>query len=197
MPSEIDGLESRLISRFLSGVSQEVRPPEFETRVAILKNKAEQLEINLPDEVAKFIANNVVSNVRVLGGALSNVYTKSGFGKLPITTLLAREALKDLINAQEKKLTMDNIRKVVSNYYQVSLDDLDGKSRKKEIIMPRQIAMHLIKSLTHHSLAEIGRAFGGRDHTTVISSCNKIDELLKNDQTVKDIYQTLEITITG
>ncbi|MBV7433906.1 chromosomal replication initiator protein DnaA [Cardiobacteriaceae bacterium TAE3-ERU3] len=196
-PKEIEGLEDRLKSRFGSGLNVSVIPPELETRVAILQSKASRLDFKLPDDVAFFIANKVISNVRELEGALRKVYAFCQFKQLPASVELAQNALSDLINAQNKQVTLDNIQKVVAQFYHVSVADLHSKSRKASITRPRQIAMSLAKELTRHSYPEIGHAFGGRDHTTVIHACRKIESLRKEDRDFLEEYKGLRMALTG
>ncbi len=197
-PKEIDGLEPRLQSRFGSGLTVSVVPPEFETRVAILRNKAIKLDFDLPDDVAQFIAHNIASNVRDLEGALRKVYAYSQFRHTSTPDQsLAREALNDHIKAQNKQITLENIRKVVAKHYDVTIADLDSPSRKASVRLPRQVAMHLARNLTQHSTTEIGQCFGGRDHSTVLNACKRIDESLKTDSNFKEKYKGLEMTITG
>lgn len=196
-PKEIDGLEDRLKSRFGSGLTVSIEPPDYETRVAILQSKAEKLDFDLPPDVEQFIAHNVVSNVRELEGALRKVYAHCEFKNTPATIEIAKAALNDLILAQNKQITLGNIRQIVANYYHVDVADLDSKSRKASITLPRQIAMHLAKSLTRHSYPEIGKVFGGRDHSTVIHACEKISKLCNEDPEFREEYKGLRMTITG
>ncbi len=177
-PKEIEGVEERLKSRFGWGLTVAVEPPELETRVAILISKAEQSNIELPYEVAFFIAKRIRSNVRELEGALRRVIANAHFtGKL-ITIEFANDALRDLLALQDKLVTIENIQKTVAEYYKVKVSDLLSKRRSRSIARPRQMAMALAKELTNHSLPEIGDHFGGRDHTTVIHACRKVKELL-------------------
>lgn len=176
-PKEVDGLEERLKSRFGWGLPVAIDPPEMETRAAILMNKASIANADVPSEVAFFIAERVRSNVRELEGALRRVIASSHFTGRPITLELAKEALKDLLALQEKLVTIENIQKTVAHYYKLRVADLISKRRTRSIARPRQIAMALAKELTNHSLPEIGDAFGGRDHTTVLHACRKVTEL--------------------
>ncbi len=196
-PKEIEGLEDRLKSRFGSGLTVSIEPPDYETRVAILQSKAEKLDFDLPGEVEQFIAHNVVSNVRELEGALRKVYAHCQFKGTSATIDIARSALNDLIIAQNKQITLSNIRNIVANYYHISLVDMDSKSRKASVTLPRQIAMHLAKALTRHSYPEIGKVFGGRDHSTVIHACEKISRLYEEDADFREEYKGLRMTITG
>lgn len=194
-PKEIDGLEDRLKSRFGWGLTQAIEPPEFETRVAILHKKAEEHGIVMPDDTAFFIAKRIRSNIRELEGALRRVMATSRFTGSPITTEFAKDALKDLIAQHDKQVTIENIQKTVAEYFKIRISDLLSNRRSRSITRPRQMAMALSKELTNHSLPEIGAAFGGRDHTTVIHACKKIKELreadLKIDEDYKNLYRLL------
>ncbi len=190
-PKEVNGLEERLKSRFGWGLTVAIEPPELETRVAILKKKAEHAQINLPDEVAFFIAKRIRSNIRELEGALRRVIANAHFTGRPITLDFAKEALRDLLALQAKLITIDNIQKTVSEYYKIRVADLLSKRRNRSIARPRQVAMALAKELTNHSLPEIGDAFGGRDHTTVIHGCKKVAELKEIDPVISDDYAKL------
>jgi len=170
-PKEIEGVEDRLKSRFGWGLTIAIEPPELETRVAILMRKAEERGLNMPHEVAFFIAKRLRSNVRELEGALNRVVANVQLTGRPITIDFVREALRDLIAAQEKLVTIDNIQKTVAEYYNIKLADILSKRRSRSVARPRQLAMALAKELTNHSLPEIGDAFGGRDHTTVLHAC--------------------------
>ncbi len=173
-PKEINGVEDRLKSRFGWGLTVAIEPPELETRVAILMRKADENQIHLPDEVAFFIAKRLRSNVRELEGALNRVIANANFTGRAINIDFVREALRDLLALQEKLVTIDNIQKTVAEYYKIKLADLLSKRRSRSVARPRQLAMALAKELTNHSLPEIGDAFGGRDHTTVLHACRKI-----------------------
>jgi chromosomal replication initiator protein len=196
-PKEIEGLEERLKSRFGWGLTVAVEPPELETRVAILQSKAELAGIDLPAEVAFFIAKRIRSNIRELEGALRRVIATSQFTGHAITLDFTREALKDLIALQNRMVTLENIQKTVSQYYKIKLEDLLSSGRSRSIARPRQMAMSLSKELTNHSLPEIGKAFGGRDHTTVIHACRKIIELREEDTKIEEDYVTLFRTLTN
>ncbi|KTD76489.1 chromosomal replication initiator protein DnaA [Legionella waltersii] len=190
-PKEIEGMEERLKSRFGWGLTVAVEPPELETRVAILISKAEQSNIELPYEVAFFIAKRIRSNVRELEGALRRVIANAHFtGKL-ITIEFVHEALRDLIALQDKLVTIENIQKTVAEYYKVKVADLLSKRRSRSIARPRQMAMALSKELTNHSLPEIGDHFGGKDHTTVIHACRKVKELIQDDSDFAEDYKNL------
>ncbi len=176
-PKEVDGLEERLKSRFGWGLTVAIEPPELETCVAILMSKAAMTHVDLPEEVAFFIAKRIRSNVRELEGALRRVVATSNFTGRPITLEFAKEALRDLLALQEKLVTVENIQKTVAEYYKIRIADLLSKRRSRSIARPRQVAMALAKELTNHSLPEIGDAFGGRDHTTVLHACRRVKEL--------------------
>ncbi|WP_437879865.1 chromosomal replication initiator protein DnaA [Pseudomonas sp. LRF_L74] len=195
-PKEIDGLEERLKSRFGWGLTVAVEPPELETRVAILMKKAEQTKVDLPHDAAFFIAQRIRSNVRELEGALKRVIAHSHFTNHPITIDLIRESLKDLLALQDKLVSVDNIQRTVGDYYKIKLSDLLSKRRSRSIARPRQVAMALSKELTNHSLPEIGGAFGGRDHTTVLHACRKIAELRESDADIREDYKKLLRTLT-
>lgn len=190
-PKEIKGLEDRLKSRFGWGLSVAVEPPELETRVAILMSKAEISKVNLPHEVAFFIAKRIQSNVRELEGALKRVIANAHFTGQSITLDFAREALKDLLAIQAKLVSIENIQKTVAEYYKMKVAELLSKRRSRFLARARQIAMALAKELTNHSLPEIGEAFGGRDHTTVLHAVRKIKELMTESIDVKEDYMNL------
>lgn len=196
-PKEVAGLEDRLKSRFGSGLTVAIEPPELETRVAILKSKAEQAQLGLPDEVAFFIAQRIRSNVRELEGALRRVYANAQFTGKAITLGFAKEALSDLLTLQDKLVTIENIQKTVADYYKIPVSDLLSNSRLRTLSRPRQMAMALTKELTALSLPDIGEAFGGRDHTTVLHACRKIRELQHRDLEIRDDYANLIGTLTN
>ncbi len=196
-PKEVDGLEERLKSRFGWGLTVAIEPPELETSVAILMSKATAAHIELPEEVAFFIAQRIRSNVRELEGALRRVIATSSFTGQPITLDFAKEALKDLLALQERLVTIDNIQKTVVEYFKIRMADLLSKSRRRSITRPRQIAMSLAKELTTHSLPEIGDAFGGRDHTTVLHACRRIKALRESESRIREDYLNLLRTLTG
>jgi chromosomal replication initiator protein len=196
-PKEVDGLEERLKSRFGWGLPVAIEPPELETRVAILMKKAELSGVELPNEVAFFIAKRIRSNIRELEGALRRVIANAQFTGRPITLDFAKEALRDLIAIQDKLVTIDNIQKTVAEYYKIRVADLHSKRRNRSITRPRQLAMALCKELTNHSLPEIGDAFGGRDHTTVLHACRKIDELREGDQRMAEDHANLLRTLSS
>lgn len=185
-PQEIDGVEERLKSRFSWGLTVAIEPPELETRVAILNAKAEQYGYSLSEEVSFFIANRIASNVRELEGALRRVAANSQFTGKPITIEFVKDALKDLLAVRDRLVTIQNIQKTVCDYYQSRLSDLLSKKRNRSIARPRQVGMYLSKKLTRHSLPEIGEAFGGRDHTTVLHAYRKITELAQSDSRIEE-----------
>lgn len=196
-PKEVDGLEERLKSRFGWGLTVAIEPPELETSVAILKSKAQAEGYPVPDEVAFFIAQRIRSNVRELEGALRRVIANSRFTGRAVTLAFAKEALRDLLALQDRLVTVENIQKTVAEYFKIRVADLLSKRRSRSITRPRQIAMALAKELTRHSLPEIGDAFGGRDHTTVLHACRKVKELRDTDGRVSEDYQNLLRTLTG
>jgi chromosomal replication initiator protein len=196
-PKEINGVEDRLKSRFGWGLTVAIEPPELETRVAILMKKAEDHKIHLADEVAFFIAKRLRSNVRELEGALNRVIANANFTGRPITIDFVREALRDLLALQEKLVTIDNIQKTVAEYYKIKVADLLSKRRSRSVARPRQLAMALAKELTNHSLPEIGDAFGGRDHTTVLHACRKIMQLREESHDIKEDYSNLVRTLSS
>ena len=195
-PKEIEGLEERLKSRFGWGLTVAVEPPELETRVAILMKKADQAKVDLPHDAAFFIAQRIRSNVRELEGALKRVIAHSHFMGRDITIELIRESLKDLLALQDKLVSIDNIQRTVAEYYKIKISDLLSKRRSRSVARPRQVAMALSKELTNHSLPEIGDAFGGRDHTTVLHACRKIAELKESDADIREDYKNLLRTLT-
>lgn len=196
-PKEVDGLEERLKSRFGWGLTVATEPPELETRVAILMSKAVQEGIELPHEVAFFIAKRIWSNIRELEGALRRVIANAQFTGAPITVDFAKEALKDLLALQDKLVTVENIQKTVADYFKIRVSDLHSKRRNRSITRPRQLAMAMAKELTTHSLPEIGDAFGGRDHTTVLHACRKVVELKETDNRFSEDYANLLRTLTS
>ncbi|HEY8567668.1 MAG TPA: chromosomal replication initiator protein DnaA [Microbulbifer sp.] len=195
-PKEIDGLEERLKSRFGWGLTVAVEPPELETRVAILMKKAEQVGVDLPHDSAFFIAQRIRSNVRELEGALRRVIANAQFTGRAIDDILVREALKDLLALQDRLVSIDNIQRVVAEYYKIKVADLLSKRRSRSVARPRQVAMALAKELTNHSLPEIGDAFGGRDHTTVLHACRKIRELQESDGDIREDVRLLTRSLT-
>ncbi len=195
-PKEINGLEERLKSRFGWGLTVAVEPPELETRVAILMKKAEQEQVDLPQEAAFFIGQRVRSNVRELEGALKRVIASARFMARSIDIPLIRESLKDLLALQDKQVSIDNIQRTVAEYYKIKVADLTSKRRSRSVARPRQLAMALAKELTNQSLPEIGDSFGGRDHTTVLHACKKIKELRETSADIREDYQNLLRSLT-
>jgi chromosomal replication initiator protein len=196
-PKEVQGLEERLKSRFGWGLTVAIEPPELETCVAILMSKAQHAGVILPEEVAFFIGKRIRSNVRELEGALRRVIANSRFTGHPITVEFTKEALKDLLSLQAKLVTIENIQKTVADYFKVRMADLLSKRRSRSVARPRQVAMALAKELTSHSLPEIGDAFGGRDHTTVMHACKRIKELRDSEQRMSEDYSNLLRTLAG
>ncbi len=195
-PKELTGVEERLISRFGSGLIVSIEPPELETRVAILIKKAKQEGVELSEDVAFFAAKRVRSNVRELEGALRRILASAFFTGRGIDIPLVSESLKDLISFQDRLVTINNIQKTVAEYYKIRVADLHSKSRSRQVARPRQVAMALAKELTEHSLPEIGDAFGGRDHTTVLHACRKITELKFKDNRINEDYLNLMRILT-
>lgn len=190
-PKEINGVEERLKSRFGWGLTVAVEPPELETRVAILMSKAERSDIHLPYEVAFFVAKRIRSNVRELEGALKRIIANAHFTGKAITLDFVKEALRDLLALQDKLVTVENIQRTVAEYYKIKVADLLSKRRNRSVARPRQTAMALAKELTNHSLPEIGDAFGGRDHTTVLHACRQIADLRQSDADIEEDYTNL------
>ncbi len=196
-PKEVEGLEERLRSRFGWGLTVAIEPPELETRMAILMRKAANSGVTLPEEVAFFIAERIQSNVRDLEGALNRVVAHARFLGRPVNMDLAKEALADLLEMQIRLITIENIQKTVANYYNIRIGDMRSKKRSRNIAIPRQVAMRLAKDLTDHSLPEIGEAFGGRDHTTVLYGCRKIEEREQEDPRIREDLNNLKRVLTG
>ncbi|HBK17448.1 MAG TPA: chromosomal replication initiator protein DnaA [Gammaproteobacteria bacterium] len=196
-PREIDGLEDRLKSRFVWGLTVEVEAPELETRVAILMKKAEAEQISLDQEVAFFIAERIRSNVRELEGALRRVIANARFTGMRISVDQVKRALRDLFAIQDRHISIDNIQKTTAEYFNIKMSDLLSKRRSRTIARPRQVAMALAKDLTNHSLPEIGDAFGGRDHTTVLHACRKVAELRATTQDIAEDYKNLTRLLSG
>jgi len=195
-PKEIVGLEDRLKSRFGWGLPVAIEPPDLETRAAILMKKAMLAGVDLPQEVAFFIGKRIPSNVRDLEGALRRVIANAQFTGREITTEFAKEALHDLISLQDKLVNIENIQKTVAEYFKIRVGDLSSKNRRQSITRPRQIAMCLARELTSHSFPEIGEAFGGRDHTTVINACKRIAALRDSDTKLEEDYLNLLRTLS-
>ncbi len=196
-PKEVNGLEERLKSRFGWGLTVSIEPPELETSVAILMSKAAAENVVLPEEVAFFIAKRIRSNVRELEGALRRVMANARFTGRPISLDFAKEALRDLLALQDRLVSIENIQKTVADYFKIRVADLLSKKRSRSVARPRQFAMALAKELTNHSLPEIGDAFGGRDHTTVLHGCRRIELLRETEKRVDDDYLNLLRTLTG
>jgi chromosomal replication initiator protein len=196
-PKEVDGLEERLKSRFGWGLTVAIEPPELETCVAILMSKAAIANVDLPEEVAFFVAKRIRSNVRELEGALKRMVATSHFTGRPITLEFTKEALRDLLALQEKLVTVENIQKTVAEYYKIRIADLLSKRRSRSIARPRQVAMALAKELTNYSLPEIGDAFGGRDHTTVLHACRRVKALRESERRIGEDYMNLLRTLAG
>jgi len=196
-PKEVNGLEERLKSRFGWGLTVAIEPPELETSVAILMSKAVSEGAELPEEVAFFIAKRIRSNVRELEGALRRVIANSRFTGRPISLDFAKEALRDLLALQDRLVSIENIQKTVADYFKIRVADLLSKRRSRSIARPRQLAMALAKELTNHSLPEIGDAFGGRDHTTVLHGCRRIAALRETEKRVDEDYLNLLRTLTS
>jgi chromosomal replication initiator protein len=196
-PKEVTGLEERLKSRFGWGLTVAIEPPELETCVAILMAKSQAAGGDLPEEVAFFVAKRIRSNVRELEGALRRVLATSRFTGRPVTLELAREALKDLLAAQERLVTIENIQKTVAEYFKIRVADLLSKRRSRSIARPRQVAMALARELTNHSLPEIGDAFGGRDHTTVMHACDRVKDLREMERRASEDYLNLLRILTS
>jgi len=190
-PREIDGLEERLKSRFVWGLTVQVEPPELETRVAILMKKAEAEQVDLDPAVAFFIGERIRSNVRELEGALRRVIANARFTGSRITIDQVKRSLRDLLAIQDRQVRIENIQKTVAEYYNIKISDILSKRRNRSIARPRQMAMSLAKELTNHSLPEIGEAFGGRDHTTVLHACRKIAELRDTNADIAEDHKNL------
>lgn len=196
-PKEVDKLEPRLKSRLGWGLSVAIEPPDFETRAAILLSKAQEKGVDVPEAVAMLLARRIRSNVRDLEGALNTLAARANFFGRPITAEFAQETLRDLLSTHAQAVTIPNIQKTVADYYQVRLSDLLSKRRVRSLARPRQMAMALSKDLTEHSLPEIGEAFGGRDHTTVLHGCRTIRSLMEKDLRMKQDWEQLIRILTG
>ncbi|WP_439236130.1 chromosomal replication initiator protein DnaA [Lonepinella koalarum] len=197
LPKGIENFTERLTSRFGVGLTLQIQPPELETRIAILLKKAEEKNLNLPEEVAFFIAERLRTNVRDLEGALNRVQAYAEFTGKPITRDFAEETLKDILALQEKLVTIENIQKVVAEYYRIKVSDLKSKNRSRSVARPRQLAMALAKELTNRSLPEIGKNFGDRDHTTVLHACRKTLELRETDSNIEEDWINLNRTLSA
>ena len=196
-PKEIDGLEERLKSRLGWGLPVIIDPPELETRAAVLLQKASSMGVPLPNDCAIYIAQRIRSNIRELEGALKRVVANAKFTNQEIDLALVKDALKDLFVISAKMVSVENIQKTVAEYYNIKLSDLLSKRRSRSITRPRQLAMALTKELTRHSLPEIGEAFNGRDHTTVLHACKKIAELRKENPSQEEDYRNLTRALTN
>jgi chromosomal replication initiator protein len=196
-PKEVDGIEARLRSRFGWGLTVSIEPPDFETRVAILMNKAQERDVFLDEAVAYLIARRVRSHVRDLEGALNTLFANARFTGRPITETFAQEVLRELFHVHDRLITIENIQKAVAEYYKLRVSDLLSRRRPRTIARPRQVAMALCKELTEHSLPEIGDAFGGRDHTTVLHACRKIEELCETDGRIREDKAKLVRSLTA
>lgn len=196
-PKEVPGLEERLKSRFGWGLTVAIESPDLETRVAILRSKAIHIGIELPEDVAFFVGRRIHSNIRDIEGALRRLVANSQFTGTPINLEFTKHVLKDMLAAQDRQVTLENIQKTVAEYYKIRVTDILSGKRTRSIVRPRQVAMALAKELTKHSLPEIGSSFGGRDHTTVLHATKKITELRKDNQTMEEDYQNLFRTLTA
>ena len=194
-PKEITTLEERLISRFEWGLTTDIQPPDFETRIAILRKKAQTENLNVPAEVIDFIAEKISSNIRQLEGALTKLVAFSTFNKKELSLPLAQNILKDIIPLENKKISIDQIQKIITDYYTIKVNSLLSKKRTKDIVFARQVAIYLSRELTDLSLASIGEAFGRRDHTTIIHSYTKIKNKIKKDKGFKNIIDNLTLEI--
>lgn len=194
-PSALTDFDERLKSRLAWGVAVALEPPELETRIQILQKKSKAQEVNLPKECAIFIAQHIIANVRELEGALNKVLAISRLLNQPIHLELVQMALKDLIAIRVQAVSMDNIRKVVAEFYDISVKDLMGKKRLRHIARPRQVAMSLARELTNNSFTEIGQSFGGRDHTTVMHACEKVQQLCGSDLMFDKDYRSLKLML--
>jgi chromosomal replication initiator protein len=196
-PKEIAGIEDRLISRFGWGLTVAIEPPELEMRVAILLKKAEAERISLPEDIAFFVATHIQSNVRELEGGLKRVLAYAKFANAKLSVDLAREALKDLLAVQVRQVSVENIQRIVADYYKIKVSEMYSKKRSRTVARPRQVAMALAKELTHLSLPDIGDAFGGRDHTTVLHACRKIADLRSSNAEITRDFDALLQTLRG
>ena len=193
----MEGLEERLQSRFVWGMTAPLDPPELETRVAIVKKKAELERVDLPNEAAFFIAEHIRANVRELEGALQRVVANASFTGREITLEQVKGAIKDLVAIADRQIGIENIKRTVADYYNIRVSDMHSPKRSRSLARPRQVAMALSKELTSHSLPEIGQNFGGRDHTTVLHACRRIDELRESNRTIREDYSNLMRTLTA
>jgi len=194
-PKDIPTLENRLISRFEWGLTTDIQPPDFETRIAILRKKAQAENLSVPTEVIDFIAEKIPSNIRQLEGALTKLVAFSTFTKKELSVSLAQDILKDIIPLENKKISIDQIQKMVTDYYTIKINSLLSKKRTKDIVLARQVAIYLSRELTDLSLTSIGEAFGRRDHTTIIHSYTKIKNKIKKDKGFKGVINNLTLDI--
>jgi chromosomal replication initiator protein len=190
-PVELQGMEQRLLSRFKWGLLADLQKPDFETRLAILRKKAYNDGIELPDEIFEFLAENISSNIRELESGLISLYAQSTLNRKEVTLELARQMVDRLVNTQRREITIDYIQKVVCEYYKIPVDLMQGKTRKREIVQARQVSMYFSKNLTKASLASIGSSIGGKDHATVLHACKTVNNLIDTDRHFRS--QILEI----
>lgn len=196
-PKQISGLEERLISRFEWGLVTDIQPPDLETRIAILRKKSENSSVNIPEDVTFFLAERIKSNIRELEGALIRLAASASLEARPINIDLAKRILKDLFLEEEAIVTIDKIQRDVAGFFNLSLSDMRTKKRTRKVSYPRQMAMYLSRELTDLTLPEIGKAFGGRDHTTVIHACEKVGEDIRRDQKARNIINKLILKVKG
>ncbi len=194
-PKEISDLEDRLVTRFLWGLIVDVQPPDFETRVAILRKKLELENVRVPDDVVYFIAEQIKTNIRELEGALIRVVASSMLQEKPINLQLANMVLKNMLQETTKIISIEMVQQIVCDHFKVNVNELKNTKRSKNFVFPRQIAMYLTRTLTRHSLPEIGKAFGGKDHTTVLYACKKVEENLSKDSEIKYIVDKLTVVL--
>ncbi|MBI5646181.1 MAG: chromosomal replication initiator protein DnaA [Ignavibacteriae bacterium] len=195
-PKDLVGLDERLISRFQCGLTVDIQPPDLETRIAILRKKAEDDHIELPQDVVEFVASNVKSNIRELEGCYIGLIARHTLEQRPIDLTLAEQVLKNVISAEKKDLAVEQIQKIVADHFKVTENSLRAKTRKQEIVLPRQVAMYLSKTYTRASLKTIGLHFGGRDHTTIIHACRSIESLLQEDENLRSHVDNLKKQIS-
>jgi chromosomal replication initiator protein len=196
-PKEISNLEERLSSRFAWGLITDIQPPDYETRVAILRKKIENEPVTVPEDIIAFIATQIKSNIRELEGALIRVAAYALLEDKDLTLDMAKQVLKDMVKETSKVITVDIIQNKVAEVFAIHVNDLKSKKRSKNIVIPRQVAMYLTRKLTNLSLPEIGNQFGGKDHTTVLHSCKKMDELLNVDQDITQKINELHTILQG
>jgi chromosomal replication initiator protein len=196
-PKELAEIEDRLRSRFEWGLIADIQPPDLETKIAILQKKADSDQVQLPPDVAQFIASNIRSNVRELEGALVRLIAYASLTGMPITLATAQQVLKNFIDQQSRKVTIEAIQKLVADQFGLRLPEIKAKNNSRQIVFPRQIAMYLAKHLTEASLPEIGRQFGGKHHTTVLHSIDKIEEQRKNDKDLNRMLNKLSETLSN